>query len=210
MTIPDDAYNHNLTAMRKAMVEKAATYPVVEGYAYTSAFDFLLQHGRDYKPGAAWQHYPRGVQKECYGNAISLAASRGIPYVEGIAMAPNGEAFPHAWNLNPSGRLVDSTWCNRGLVYVGVVFSVERADDATWNGDAYVLGDEHRGYPIFRQRWRGEDFTIVWPHSDRMEAFKRYREGLGYTPPPSVKEWIKQKEASDERRTERAGGLQVS
>ena len=186
----DEDYKFNVEQVRAALRRQADGFPAREGYAYTSAADFLVQHGMDYPPGQAWKHYPRGAQKECFGNAIGLAASRRIPYVEGVAMAPSGDVFPHAWNLNPSGRLVDSTWCNRGLVYLGVIFSVERADDATWNGDTHILGDEHRGYPIFRQRWRGEDFSIRWPYSDRMEAYKRWHETGVYEPAPSVEKWL--------------------
>jgi hypothetical protein len=86
--------------------------------------------------------------------------------------------------------LVDSTWCNTGLAYIGVEFSIERADDATWNGDGHILGDEYRGYPIFREPWKGEDYTIQWPYSDRIEAFKNYRRTGVYVEAPSILEWI--------------------
>ena len=189
----EEDYKFNVEQMYAALRVQAANYPKQDGYAYTSAADFLVQHGVDYRPGAAWRHYPRGKQKECFGNAISLAASRRIPYVEGVALSPSGEIFSHAWNLTPLGRLVDSTWCNCGLAYIGVVFSVERADDATWNGDAHILGDEHRGYPIFRERWQGEDYSIQWPFSDRMEAYKRFHLTGVFETAPSIEKWLEEK-----------------
>ena len=193
----DEAYNYNLAAVRQSIIEKAASFPLAEGFAYTSVYDFLVQHGVDYRPGLAWKHYPRGEQKQCFYNSIKLAAQYGIPYCEGLTLAPSGEVIPHAWNLNKTGRLVDSTWCNTGFVYIGVEFSVERADDAMWNGDANVLDDVHRGFQLFRQRWTGEDPATVWPYSDRIEAYRLSRQTGQFVVPPSALAYML--ESSDHR-----------
>jgi hypothetical protein len=181
-------YLFNVRQVRSTLLEIAETYPLLPGLCYTSAFDFVAQHGREYLP-TPWktQPYQRGVQKQCYGNAISLAGQNDLlRYVEGFALAPSGELIPHGWNATGGGVLIDSTWCNTGLVYYGVEFSVERADDATWNGDAHVLNDENRNYPIFQQRWQGEDYSRVWPHSDRLDALRGRTNGK----PESVTAWL--------------------
>lgn len=163
----------------------AEKYPKLPGLIYTSPFDFVAQHGRLYE-GHWTGKYDVGRQKMCFGNAIVLAGYYGLKYVEGFAIAPTGEIILHAWN-DDDGVLVDSTWANTGVMYLGVEFSVERADDATWNGDANILNDEKRNYPVFRERWRGEDYTLKWPDSDRLD-FLRLPSGIT---PPSVAKFMK-------------------
>jgi hypothetical protein len=115
-------------------------------------------------------------------------------YVEGFALAPTGKAILHAWNLDNEGNVQDVTWANTGAAYVGVEFSVERADDAIWNGDACVLNDEHRGYPIFQKTWIGENWNLAWPASDRLEVLRSGNREL----PRSVLEWRKEQKGKDE------------
>ena len=157
------------------MVKKARG-PAAEGYIYAGPEDFLLSHGKWYD----WQPWPsdvhRGMSRMCFGNAIILAASRGWKYVEGYAISQVGEdaLFPtlHAWNLDEQDRLVDSTWLNTGIAYFGVEFSVERADDATWEGDGTVLEDWHRQCPLFKQPWRGETPANAVPESRRLRLMR--------------------------------------
>jgi hypothetical protein len=174
-----------LAAMRDALQEASEKYPMPPGLVYSSPFDFVLQHGRVYE-GQWTGKYKLGAQKMCFGNAIMLGGRHDLKYVEGFALAPTGEVIHHAWN-DEGGVLVDSTWANTGLIYLGVEFSVARADDATWNGDANILNDENRNYPLFRKPWRGEDYTLTWPSSDRLESLKHPHPMT----PPSVAEFVK-------------------
>lgn len=188
----DEDYAFNLQQVKDALIEKAKEYPLLPGLLYTSAYDFVAQHGKDYRP-TSWQfQYAQGAKAQCFGNAISLAGKYGLKYVEGFALSPFGEGIVHGWNAGPDGELVDSTWCNTGLIYIGVEFSLERGDDATWNGDAHVLNDENRDYPIFKKIWQGEDYSIAWPQSDRVDALRRYRVTGYYEEPASVTAWLKE------------------
>jgi hypothetical protein len=174
-----------LKELKQQMAEADAAYPLLPGLCYRSPFGFVLAHGRVYE--GMWNpRWPIGVQKMCFGNAIARAGIDGLKYVEGFAVAPNGQVILHGWNSDDKGTLIDTTWANTGLCYIGVEFSVARADDATWNGDACVLNDENRNYPIFQKPWTGEDYSIVWPHSDRLERIYKREPTL----PPSVKEWL--------------------
>jgi hypothetical protein len=157
--------------LREALRETIPLYPRLPGLVYHSPFEFVFKHGREYERSKF--EGVQGVPKMCFGNAIVDAAKHGFRYVEGFALTPEGEVIMHGWCVRPDGRLHDSTWCNTGLAYIGVEFSVERGDDATWNGDGCVLNDENRGYPIFRQPWTGEDYTLTWPPSDRLEMLRR-------------------------------------
>jgi hypothetical protein len=165
--------------------------PLLPGLCYTGPEDFVLQHGRYYRP-APFSGYKQGAPLQCFGNAMVLAATHGLGYVEGFVVAPDdGKIILHGWNEDPTGHLVDVTWCNAGVAYLGVRFSVERADDAGWNGDGCVLNDEHRNYPIYQQPWQGEDYARQWPHSDRLEALQR-RPPTGQIP-RSVQQWLSER-----------------
>jgi hypothetical protein len=133
-------------------------------FLYKGIEHFLLEHGRWYTPEPWTGKYMLGAPKQCFGNALILGATASIRYVEGLATIPE-LPFPvhHAWNLDQRGVLVDNTWCNTGVLYLGVEFSLGRADDAIWNGDSNVLDDYQRGHPIFRQPWTGEDASLQWP-----------------------------------------------
>jgi hypothetical protein len=176
--------------MLDALGQAAAQYERLEGALYTSPYDFVLQHGKLYRGEHGYQRYPDGAQTACYGNAIVLSARFGLKYIEGFAIAPTGSLIHHAWNAEQDGALVDSTWHNLGLVYYGVEFSVERADDATWNGDACVLNYEHRNYPLFQKPWTGEDYSIVWPPSSRLEFIRKAFEHRRPTAAGTIQELV--------------------
>jgi len=181
--------------LREVLAKTAADSslrPLLPGLCYTGPEDFVVQHGAAYRP-VRFRGYKQGLPLQCFGNAVVLAATHGLAYVEGFAVAPDGTVILHAWNADPLGHLVDVTWCNTGVAYLGVRFSVERADDATWNGDGCVLNDEHRNYPIYQRPWQGEDFALQWPYSDRLEALRRPPTGQI---PPTVKQWLSEKSRS--------------
>jgi hypothetical protein len=146
--------------------------PLPPGLHYRLMWDFVLRHGTWYEPRPYPANLREGLIKYCFGNSILLSAAHGFRYVEGFALLPPpysaGVPIHHAWNVDAFGALIDSTWNNEGIAYLGVEFSLERADDATWNGDASVLNDHKRGFPLFREPWTGEDWKREWPASDRL------------------------------------------
>ena len=165
------------------------TYPLLNGLVYRSFYGFVLAHGRFYERSPWNGEYPRGAQQKCFGNAIYLGGLYGLRYVEGFAVAPtNGSVILHGWNITDDDSVIDSTWCNTGVLYLGVEFSIERADDASWNGDASVLNDDKRNYPIFQRIWKGEDYSLTWPPSDRLEHLRRRDRTL----PPSVESHLRE------------------
>jgi hypothetical protein len=128
------------------------------GLVYRGPADFVLRHGRWWRPaGALPDGVEPGLPGRCYGNSIAGAVLHGLRYVQGWALPASGVLpVAHAWNADADGRAVDLTWPEPGRAYLGVEFSVERADDATWNGDADVLDDHRRDWPLLREPWRGE------------------------------------------------------
>jgi hypothetical protein len=49
-----------------------------------------------------------------------------------------------------------------------VRFSVGRAADAAFVGDANVLDDWQRGYKLYEKPWLGEDDSLVWTPLDEL------------------------------------------
>lgn len=165
------------------------------GFAYDGPAGFVLDHGEWFAPRPAPIEYGAGAPKKCFGNSIIVAALHGLQYVEGYAVDPGTAraVIHHAWNADAAGELVDVTWAGTiavsvhpvvsptivrgmaGSAYLGVPFSVERADDATWNGDRSVLDDSERGWPLFRERWEGEP-EIPEEYEGTAERLQIYRE----------------------------------
>jgi len=152
------------------------------GWCYSSPQRFVLVHGvwsapHPVPPGM-WEGRPRC----CFDNAIHVAILYDLPYIEGYALLGLGEtaiALHHAWNLDPQGRVIDVTWRpTLGLAYVGVPFSPERADEATWEFDGTILEDYKRRYPLLREPWQGEAPDRVWPASPRLSTIRRRKRRL--------------------------------
>lgn len=159
------------TELRRQVVE----WQPVEGLVYRGPADFVLRHGRWYEPEMRTNILPG----HCYAGALLVAGTNPpLRYVEGFALDPWGEeVIPHAWVAHPKGRALEITWRKRGAAYLGVEFSVGRADDCSWNGDASVLLDKQRGWPLFRRSWRGEDWNREWPSNIRLELLEKLRLG---------------------------------
>jgi hypothetical protein len=118
------------------------------GFVYRGPADFVLRHGQTFAVRRWQKEWFRGQPRMCFGNSIIAAFRHGWRYVEGFALNMCGtDAVLHAWN-SADGQLIDTTWLNGGLAYIGVEFALGRADDATWNGDACVLNDRNRQYGV--------------------------------------------------------------
>lgn len=170
------------------------SFPMQSGLIYHGPADFVLQHGKWYQPSKLPSHIPFGAPNTCFANAINASVLYGLPYVEGFAVGYYPGHDPalihHGWNLL-DGRVIDTTWCAEAvmvdgnwrvkvpfenallpLAYYGVIFRVERADEATWDGGATVLDDPHRGHPILRKFWQGERDDVKWEFSERLRIVR--------------------------------------
>lgn len=150
------------------------------GLVYRGPADFVLREGRWWPPGPRPAGMPQGAPKACYGNAIGAALEYDLPYIQGYATSPVDPLLvvPHAWNADAEGNVVDVTWHPTGSAYLGVELSVERADDATWHGDADPIDDWMRGWPLLQQPWPGKDTPDpAWPPSPLLLAFRAKRAG---------------------------------
>lgn len=78
------------------------------------------------QPHVAIQHeYPRGPAKQCYKNATQLALDcPELTYVEGVAQG-GALLIPHAWCIDPEGRVIEATWPVPGQAYWGAAYDTE-------------------------------------------------------------------------------------
>lgn len=146
-------------------------------FVYYGYEDFVLKHGKFYESVPRPRGLRLGMPKACFANSIFLGARRNWKYVEGYAtpILDNGASiFPvhHGWNLDDKGRLVDSTWKRIGSAYFGVEFSIERAFDAAWNGDAAILDDWKRKHPLLCRPWNGETPENAVPTCPQVELLR--------------------------------------
>lgn len=171
-----------MTLLRRELRRMRWSERASREFAYRGGADFVLRHGVEYAPRQLPERFRHAAPGLCYANAISASIVYGVEYVEGYALDPDlQKVFAHAWNADEGG-VIDTTWTGEvdlrvadgkptlyvgkpGAAYLGVRFSSGRADDATWFGDASLLDDRNRGWPLFREEWRGEDFSLEWTPS---------------------------------------------
>lgn len=167
-----DNFVRGLDESERAWRNDHGSTPV--GHAYSSPHEFVRQHGNWYEID---QLLVGMMPNLCYHNSILLALHEGWTYVEGYALVSPPFTGPsvvqHAWVVDPDGQACETTWPRPGHAYCGVVFSAERADNATWHGDATTLDDFQRGWPLLKQVWRGEDFSLSWEPSPAIEVMRR-------------------------------------
>lgn len=90
-------------------------------------YDFLLEHGREFKAGRLPKRWLSqcGKWKECFRNS-SLAAldNPKLRYVEGYATGVIPVPMHHAWCIDSNDdRVVDLTWKDQQkCAYFGVIF----------------------------------------------------------------------------------------
>lgn len=175
-------------SVRMSDVRGTATFAIehperycVRGTPYSDPFDFVLRHGHEYRAvplgrRELTQRFRYGQEKACFANSIMAGVLHDdLRYVEGFAF--NGLLpIHHAWNVDRAGRAIDFTWREAKIpiavrAYVGVVFPLELAWDALWEGDAAVLDDWQRDWPILRREFEANE----WPPLPGPELLARMR-----------------------------------
>lgn len=117
---------------------------------YSSLADFILQHGRRFKPGRCPKSYRTGALiKQCFRNAMRLAMRRDLVYVEGYAMAST-IPLPHAWCVKQNSDVViDPTW-DDGVGYFGVPIKLDYVCKSYTASKQYAVIDNwYCKWPIF-------------------------------------------------------------
>ena len=83
---------------------------------------FLAEQGWYYKP----TERPRGIRlgsaHDCHMNAFKtvLEDEDRLFYCEGVACSPGLPPLPHAWVTDGTGSVVEVTWSEPGVMYLGI------------------------------------------------------------------------------------------
>lgn len=98
--------------------------PVTRPRGFAAVQVMLDHYGETFEPAplpSGMQLQPMG---ECFMNAHRLAKGK-YHYAEGVATAPDGWEYRHAWLVDASGRAIDPTWGESGTGYRGIIISRE-------------------------------------------------------------------------------------
>jgi len=81
----------------------------------------LLRGGSFYPPRSLPKGIKRGAFGQCFDNSRKLAKKKGWTYCEGVALTGKYDVVqPHAWCVDQQGNVVDPTWEETGLAYLGL------------------------------------------------------------------------------------------
>ena len=105
----------------------------------TTAATLLGVHGREWTGAARPSRCPLGPPRACFENTLHLCVDHPeLTYVEGYAVA--GMPLHHAWAVDRSGRVVDTTWDDpQGRAYFGIPFNTAYAKAAAFESGLYSV-----------------------------------------------------------------------
>ncbi len=140
--------------------------------------DFVLHHGRCWKPQPLPPGYRIGKLGDCGRNACRLALRRpDLTYVEGYAIAKQMASWEnylgHSWVVDQERRVIDPTWPEGGVEYFGVPFET-----------SYVASICKKSpTPTLIERW-WDDFPLLRVPGTRPKAWysKRFDHPMGPGP----------------------------
>ena len=117
--------------------------PRPKGWKYYGEYDFLLEHGQEFKIEPLPPELKRGKTKECYTNAAELVIRNPnrFVYVEGYAMMTI-MPIHHAWVYDKQTKKAYeiTTDYNKNFVYFGIPFKTQYlAKGLLKNGGASLL-----------------------------------------------------------------------
>lgn len=138
-----------------AIMREMRRSSILPGYHYAGQEDFLLQHGEWFEP-IPWAHDDmKGIPKNCFNHSATLCLTHSnLAYVEGLAAYSANLLLPieHAWVTTSHGDLIDGTWSNTGVVYLGVRFPVNMIIHALHHGGT-VFQSPHNRFAIYKNPW---------------------------------------------------------
>lgn len=128
--------------------------------------EFVLKHGRAWKPCPLPENVRPGRMRECYRNAANLALGfhrNEYIYCEGYAVGII--AVEHAWCVDLQGNVIDPTWTERpqklsatGQEYFGIAFKSMYLQEALRKQKYFGLIDAWRSnWPLLSidpEEWR--------------------------------------------------------
>ena len=88
---------------------------------YPQPASAVLRAGSFYAPTPRPKNVKCGDSGRYYDNCKKLAEATGCNYCEGVALAAkHGLVKVHAWCIDPQANIIDPTWEEIGLAYLGL------------------------------------------------------------------------------------------
>ncbi len=124
-----------------------------------SRFDqFIIEHGVAYCGRRLPRRYSYGAERYCFMNAANLAiAQDDLTYVEGYGLISRlGIPMHHAWCIDAKGKVIDTTWRDIKVDYIGVPIPAKLLISELLRSKTYaLLYDRHdRVNQRFIDRWK--------------------------------------------------------
>lgn len=112
----------------------------------------LAKQGMVYKVAKEQQLFKHSIKQLCFQNAyIAAMRSSKLQYCEGLAIPDIGVQIPlnHAWVLNSKDEVLETTWDEPGLEYLGIVVPISVLHKIQYETRTYGAFSFHS--PTFRK-----------------------------------------------------------
>ncbi|MFJ7280470.1 hypothetical protein [Kitasatospora sp. NPDC098663] len=152
------AAEHSLIEYLREMAAliRPTARPVVEGWAYTSAYDLLFRAGRIFTQAPLPDGTEMMMIGHCFTNAVQFVENHDhldLTYVEGFASFPVSDReihTEHAWASDETHRAFDPTWPHGpGHAYIGLpIYDIDLVPHPFWGNG--ILKTPNALRPILR------------------------------------------------------------
>jgi len=137
--------NNTETFLKSIVTARKHFFKNRDDLQYLCIEDFILKEGKAFKPKPLPDKYEPGEIKQCFRNAFLLSLGHmELTYVEGYAFCENLIPVHHAWCVDPDGNVVDPTWRDTGIEYIGVPFSQKYAMSLIQKKGCYGILDMNK------------------------------------------------------------------
>lgn len=112
--------------------------------------DFVLQNGYLFTEKTIVKK--KDKMGMCFRNAYHYASDNNLIYVEGYAtISTIGIAMIHAWCIDKTGVVYDSTWKDKGTEYFGVPFDMRYINKTLLKKGTFgLLENWEQGFPLLK------------------------------------------------------------
>lgn len=125
---------------------------------YCSVEDFVLRNGKAWPVSQRPVCLKIGPLGECFRTSASYALRWPDLYIYCEGFACGSLPVMHAWLLDDQGRVIETTWRDRGVDYFGIALRPEYLEERLCEQKSYGLIDQPtERWPMLRARpeaWR--------------------------------------------------------
>lgn len=120
---------------------------------FSCAYDFVARLGKEYTYAPLPKRVKRMTPQMCFYNAMKLAISKKLTYVEGYcAIETLPLAIHHAWCCEPGSNVAIDPTAEHARYFFGVPFKLEVIKEKYKRAESCMslLDDWEAGFPLLR------------------------------------------------------------